>query len=285
MDDKLLRIEITRTLDSDNDTARLVYVPFYRPYELYGKVSIDYKGITFDGIVVQIDESTESTIYTLAAPSVLLTRGECDIALEDELDVVDAVRSIVPDEFDVQYDGDETYSNADSRGQIIMDVIKDIATSVGSDVYVDGWTIVFGERATPEGREITLSPDDVEFSERKSVGGSDFFTRVKGYYFGDEDAGEYTVEIYSGASYSTVDVISSEEEDVDSFDALKKLVRKRADEIRSSAFSRTFRLLRLVDIKPFDVLLLEGKRYKVTEVRYVFSADGFEEEVTAYETS
>ena len=282
---KVLEFHVSRTTDYANDTAKITVIGSYSPYKLYDKASITYKGISFDGIVAQIEKRQGTITYTLSAPSIILTRSECDIALEDEMNVVDAVKEIVPDEFEVEYDGDETYSNSSTIGQVVMDVLKDIATSVEKEIYISGWKIIFGDRTEPKGNEITLSEDDFSEDSGETFGGSGFFTKVKGYFFNDEEE-TYEEIIYDNAAYFTVDIINSEEEeDIETFDQLKKKVHTRANEIRSDAFPKIFHLLKIIDVKPFDVLVVNEKRYKVLSVNYNLSSSSFDIEVKTYEIS
>jgi len=294
---KVSRIEIDRTRQQANDTAVVETLFNYSPWEFLERAKIEYKGISFDGIVQQIERQGSVKTYTIAAPSILLSRNECEIAFEEEIAIEDLLREIAP-EFTLHLDEDlDFYSDANSLGKIKEDIIKEIAEYYGMQYYIGDWDIYImyelpeeiAQSTNPnlvqEGGEVILSDDDIFFEKTDNLGGSEVFTKVlaKAYLDESNEPYEKEIQIIEGAGYEITEVLNSDDlseavlpEEVDA------IAEKRAQEIREEMSKRQFTIL-LTNIKPSMAIKYNGQRYSVLEVKHSIDRQSERTEITVCE--
>ena len=290
---ELIALSISRTRDKANDTASVSVVKGTEEWDLLEAVEVEAGGVRFEGIVVSKEVHRDRVEYRLASPSILLTRNECDVSLEDEYTIEVAAEAVLPPGFSVEVDCEDfTYSNSMSRGMTIMDVLQDIASAAGVWVYVDGWTVIFSsEKKESSSKSVSVPKNLVVRPDYYTEGGEGLYTKVRGYYY-DPDSDSTSMReaaVLSGADYEILDIISADDADregVKSEGDLENFVKKRAGEIKADAFPVRFTILKALDVRPLDTLVIGDKEYRVVEASIVVSAqEGSRTEVRCYESA
>ena len=235
---------------------------------------ISFTESLFEGIVIQKSVSKDRVSYQLVAPSALLTRNECTISIEDETGIRDVVSAIAPG-FSLELDDDiedETYENADSVGQTIMDVLQDIADTFEKKVYVRGKTIYIKSEISEETHEtVELSESRTKADESENIGGSDAYTLIIARADIDGDTVELKERIIEADS-DLVDVITPEDDDdVDSEEKLQKFLSRRVKEVKRAMFTKQFQTLFDPRILPGGKIKFQGVEYDVLEVEHRLS--------------
>lgn len=294
---KVSRTEIDRTRQQANDTAIIETLFNYSPWEFLGRAQIEYKGISFDGIVQQIERKDSVKTYTIAAPSILLSRNECEVAFEEEIAIEDLLHEIAP-EFTVHLDEDlDLYSDANSLGKLKEDIIKEIAEYYGMQYYIGDWNIYImyelpdeiANSTNPdlvqEGDEVLLTDNDIFFEETENVGGSEVFTKVLAKSYLDESNEPYQkeIQIIDDSGYEIVEVLNSDDlSEATTPEQVDAIAEKRAQEIREEMSRRQFTIL-LTNIKPSMVVNYDGTRYSVLEVKHTINRQSERTEITVCE--
>ena len=293
---ELIALSISRTRDKANDAASVSVVKGTEEWDLLEAVEVEAGGVRFEGIVVSKEVYRDRIEYRLASPSILLTRNECDVSLEDEYTIEAAAEAVLPSGFSVKVDcegyEDFTYSNSMSRGMTIMDVLQDIASSAGMWVYVDGWKVIFSsEKKESSSKSVSVPQDLVVRPDYYTEGGEGLYTKVRGYYY-DPDSDSTSMReaaVLSSADYEILDIISADDADregVKSERDLENFVKKRAGEIKADAFPMRLTILKALDARPLDTLVIGDKEYRVVETSIVVSTqEGNRTEVRCYESA
>jgi len=291
---KVKSLNVQLSLEYANDQMTIETLPNYDPFDFTEEAKIkfsaddifskyfdivgidwDFTKTFFDGFVIQKSLGREQNSYTIVAPSVLLSRNECTISIEDETplgNVIDAIAhgfTLVVDD-DIE---DETYQNADTVGCAIMDILEDMASVFERKVYVRGKTIyITKELPKEEYGTVILDPKYTKVDITQSIGGADAYTLVIARADIDGDTVEKQERIIE-ADHDLVDVIIPEDDDnVDSEDKLESFLKKRVKEIKQSIFAKRFETLFNPNILPNGKVSYNGEEYNVLEVEHRISS-------------
>lgn len=295
--DRTKSIEVELSRDKSNDTCIVTCEKTFAPYELFKPVCVDYPPsnpiINFYGVCTKIEISGNWSQYTIASPSILLSRNECKVAFVDNTKVSDILSAILPSGFTFQTSvGSNLYKSDTMIGKFIMTALEDIAEHFKLNLYVSGWKVYIDEEFPTEGIvNHSLTNEEVRNITYELYGGSDIYTKVLGRAIVDnsEFGGKkaqlmtYEEEVFP-STVDLVDVLTVEDNAyVKTYDDLKNAVHKRVLEIRESSMTRDFELITLYDIRPLDKVYVNGTLYEVVSVKHNAVAGGERTVITVCE--
>ena len=301
---KVGEINISLSTDYANDQAIVRLLPGYSPWKFLEGVKleiddepfksylasrgIDFSEPLFEGLVLEIIESDTFTKVLIAAPSSILTRNEVAESFEEETSIEDIIETVAPG-FQVAANknwlpGWRTYYDSSSAGKTVMELLKDIADSLDTKVYVKGWTIYFrDELSENEGGVVYLDSNWVSKGNEKQTGGAEAYTKVvaRAYVAETEDVEEEEAILIPDAVTDLIDFIKPED-DVEDYDDLIAILNERVREIKERIATRKFVMPFDPRIKPLTKLIYDGEEYIAREVEHRLTPREWITEVTAY---
>lgn len=295
--DKISSIEIDLSRDKTNDTCIVTCVKDYPLFELFHPACIEYPEmgfIKFQGVCTQIETVENLTQYTIASPSILLTRNECKTTFTEPTKVNQVLTEILPTGFEFETEVDTSLFKSETFiGKIIMSALEEIAEFFKLKLFVIGWKVYIKEEhsAGDLDRQIYFHDDFVRNITNKLYGGPDIYTKVVGRGIVDntafggkrkevvtvvQDVFESTVEI--------VDVLTVEDNAyVTTTDDLRNKVNKRVMEIREASLTKEFELRGVYDVRPLDMAYIQDIWYEVVAVQHYISVGGEKTVITVCE--
>jgi len=295
--DRISSIEVELSRDKSNDTCVVTCEKTFAPYELFKPACVDYPVynpmIHFQGVCTRIEISGNLAQYTIASPSILLSRNECKVAFVEKTKVSEVLKAILPSGFTFHASVADSFFKSDTFiGKMIMSALEEIAEYFKLKLYVSGWRVYIDEEFPTENTiTYSFSDDEVRNITYELYGGSDVYTKVLGRAIVDntEFGGKkaqlmvYEEEVFE-ASVELVDVLTVEDNAyVKTVDGLKNAVHKRVLEIREASLTREVELVGLTDIGPLDKAYIGGTLYEIVSVKHYAVVGGERTVITVCE--
>lgn len=295
--DRISSIEVDISRDKSNDTCIVTCEKTFQPYELFMPACVDYPVynpiIHFQGVCTRIEIQGNLAQYTIASPSILLSRNECKVAFVENTRVSEVLRAILPSGFSFSTSvADSLFKSDTFIGKMIMSALEEIAEHFKLKLYVNGWKVYIDEEFPEEG-SITYSftDDEVRNITYELYGGSEVYTKVLGRAIVDNsEFGGKKAELMTFAedvfesSVELVDVLTVEDNAyVNTTDDLRNAVHKRVLEIREASLTKEVELVGLTDIGPLDKAYIGGTLYQVVAVKHYIAAGGERTVITVCE--
>lgn len=280
--DRISSIEVDISRDKSNDTCIVTCEKTFRPYKLFEPVCVDYPVhdpiIHFQGVCTRIEVQDNLAQYTIASPSILLSRNECKVTFIENTRVSEILRVILPSGFVFRTSVDNRLFKSNTFiGKMIMSALEEIAEYFKLKLYVYGWKVYIDEEFPTEGSIMhSFTDDEVRNITYELYGGSDVYTKVLGRAIVDNSACDgkkaelmiYEEDVFE-SSVDLVDVLTVEDNAyVHTTDDLRNAVHKRVLEIREASLTKDVELVGLTDVRPLDKAYIGGTLYEVVAVKH-----------------
>lgn len=295
--DRISSIEVDISRDKSNDTCIVTCEKTFQPYELFMPACVEYPVynpiISFKGICTRIEIQGNLAQYTIASPSILLSRNECKVAFVENTKVSEVLRTILPPNFTFSTSvADSLFQSKTFIGKMIMSALEEIAEHFKLKLYVNGWKVYIDEEFPEEGSiTYTFTDEEVRNITYELYGGSDVYTKVLGRAIVDNsEFGGKTAELMIveedvfESSIELVDVLTVEDNAyINNTEDLRNAVHRRVLEIREASLTKEIELIGLFDIGPLDKAYIGGTLYEVVAVKHYAVAGGERTVITVCE--